>query len=77
MRMRLEKLRDDKIQDDPDFAEQLILGDDLDDELLDEILDGEDEPEQEPQKAPPIDYKKLAHEIDELAQLENWARHCR
>ena len=74
MRMRLEKLRDDKIQDDPDFAEQLILGDDLDDELLDEILDGEDEPEQEPQKAPPIDYKKLAHEIDELAQLENWAR---
>ncbi len=37
MKVRLEALRDEKIQDDPDFAEQLISAEDIEEDLLDEI----------------------------------------
>lgn len=75
MRQRLENLRDEKIASDDNFAEQLIFSEELEDELLDEILDEqEDEIDDLENEQNFIDYKKLAHEIDELAHLENWAK---
>ena len=38
LRIRLETLRDEKAQNDPEFTEQLIDGEDIGDDLLDEIL---------------------------------------
>jgi superfamily II DNA/RNA helicase len=74
MKIRLEALRDEKIQDDPDFAEQLINDEDIEDDLLDEILDI-DPPEEDGDMPPPtIDRKQLKEEIDLLAQLSVWAR---
>jgi superfamily II DNA or RNA helicase len=74
MKLRLEALRDEKIQDDLDFAEQLVAEEDIEEDLLDEILDL-DPPEEDsdmPQLA--IDRKQLKEEIELLAQLANWAR---
>ena len=74
MKIRLEALRDEKIQDDLDFAEQLISDEDIEDDLLDEILDI-DPPEEDGDMPPPtIDRKQLKEEIDLLAQLSVWAR---
>jgi superfamily II DNA or RNA helicase len=74
MKIRLEALRDEKIQDDPDFAEKLISDEDIEDDLLDEILDID--PPEEDGDMPPltIDRKQLKEEIDLLAQLSVWAR---
>ena len=74
MKVRLEVLRDEKIQDDPDFAEQLIAEEDIEEDLLDEILEI-DPPEEEgntPQQT--INRKQLKEEIDLLAHLATWAR---
>jgi hypothetical protein len=74
MKVRLEALRDEKIQDDPDFAEQLIAEEDIEEDLLDEILEI-DPPEKEADAPQPaIDRKKLKEEIGLLAQLAAWAR---
>ena len=79
MKLRLEALYvekscDEKIQDDPDFAEQLISDEDIEEDLLDEILDI-DPPEEDGDMPPPtIDRKQLKDEIDLLAQLSVWAR---
>ena len=74
MKLRLEALRDEKIQDDPEFAEQLISDEDIEGDLLDEILDM-DPPEDESNTASPtIDRRQLKEEIDLLAQLVSWAR---
>ncbi len=74
MKLRLEALRADKIQDDPDFAEQLISDEDIENDLLDEILDI-DPPEESDNLSPStIDRKQLKEEIDLLAQLAIWAR---
>jgi len=74
MKGRLEALHDEKIQDDPDFAEQLIAEEDIEEELLDEIL-GIDTPEEDGNTTQLIiDRKQLKEEIDLLAQLANWAR---
>ena len=74
MKVRLEALRDEKIQDDPDFAEQLIAEEDIEEDLLDEILDLDppDEAAIAPQLA--IDRKQLKEEIELLAKLADWAR---
>lgn len=74
MKVRLEVLRDEKIQDDPDFAEQLIAEEDIEEDLLDEILDLD--PPDETAVAPPlaIDRKQLKEEIELLAKLAEWAR---
>ena len=74
MKVRLEALRDEKIQDDPDFAEQLIAEEDIEEDLLDEIL--EIDPPEEDEKAlqTTIDRKQLKEEIELLAQLAVWAR---
>ena len=73
LRARLEALRDEQARSDPEFAEQLIEGEDIEDDLLDEILaeeDGADAPEA---TAPPIDRQKLHEEIEVLKRLANWA----
>jgi hypothetical protein len=73
MQLRLEALRDEKINDDPDFAEQLIGDEDIEQDLLDEILDL-DPPEENDNKSPrTIDRKQLKEEIELLETLYNWA----
>ena len=73
MKLRLEALQADKIQNDPDFAEQLINDEDIENDLLDEILDI-DSPEESDISPSTIDRKQLKEEIDLLEQLAIWAR---
>jgi len=72
MKLRLEALQADKIQNDPDFAEQLINDEDIENDLLDEILDI-DSPEESDISPSTIDRKQLKEEIDLLEQLAIWA----
>jgi SNF2-related domain/Helicase conserved C-terminal domain len=73
LRERLEVLRDEQARSDPEFAERLIDGEEIEDDLLDEIL-AEDEEAAEPQPAPPaIDRQKLREEIEILKRLATWA----
>lgn len=73
LRIRLETLRDEKVQDDPEFTEGLIEAEEIEDDLLDEILAEPDEAEAV--SAPStIDRKKLREEIDILQRLATWAR---
>jgi len=69
---RLETLRDDRAQNDQDFAEALISDEDEED-ILDEIL-AEDEETTETPPAPAIERGKLQAEIEELRRLAAWAR---
>lgn len=74
LRDRLEALRDEQAQSDPDFAERLIESEEIEDDLLDEIL-AEDDATEDTSAAPAsIDRKKLREEIDILLQLAAWAR---
>ncbi len=74
LRVRLETLRDDRAQDDPEFAEQLIEGEEIEGDLLDEIL-ADDEIGEETEETPsPIDRQRLREEIDILQRLATWAR---
>jgi len=74
LRDRLEALRDEQAQSDPDFAERLIESEEIEDDLLDEIL-AEDDATEDTSAAPAsIDRKKLREEIDILRQLAAWAR---
>ena len=77
LRIRLETLRDEKAQSDPEFAERLIEAEEIEDELLDEIL--ADDEDSDRSEAPPaaIDRQKLREEIDALQQLADWARRIR
>ena len=73
LRIRLETLRDEKVQDDAEFAEALIESEEIEGDLLDEILAESEEAETE--SAPPtIDRQKLREEIDILQRLATWAR---
>lgn len=74
MKVRLEALRDEKIQDDQDFAERLISEEEIDEDLLDEILDIDPSEEDCNTSHPTIDRGKLKEEIELLSQLTNWAR---
>ena len=74
LRVRLETLRDERAQSDPEFAEQLIESEEIEDDLLDEIL-GEDEQDAEAETPPAtVDRKRLREEIDILQRLATWAR---
>lgn len=75
MKLRLELLRDEKVHDDPDFAETLITQEDIEEDLLDEILelDAPDEDDDDNQLST-IDRKQLKEEIELLADLSAWAR---
>jgi hypothetical protein len=73
LRVRLEALRDEQTQSDPEFAERLIEAEDIEDDLLDEIL-AEDPDATVPETAPlAIDRQKLREEIDILHRLATWA----
>ncbi|MCA2981125.1 MAG: DEAD/DEAH box helicase [Myxococcaceae bacterium] len=81
MKVRLEALRVEQVDDDEQFAEQLVAGEDLEDELLDEILeldaeaDDDGEQEKDEDDVPVrIDRTKLTAEIALLAELAAWAR---
>jgi len=75
LRLRLETLRDDRAQNDPDFAEQLIESEDIEGDLLDEILTI-DEPAEDSNEPPAIiDYSRLREEITLLKSLADRARH--
>ena len=73
LRTRLETLRDEKVQDDPEFTEALIEAEEIEDDLLDEILA---EPDETQAVSAPrtIDRQKLREEIDMLQRLAAWAR---
>jgi hypothetical protein len=75
LRQRLEILQDERVKDDPEFAERLVEDEEIEADLLDEILTEEEDEEapnaDEPQK---IDRKKLRDEIDTLGRLADWAR---
>lgn len=74
MKLRLELLRDEKIQDDPEFAELLITEEDIEEDLLDEILELDSSDEEVESPVQTIDRKQLKEEIDLLADLAAWAR---
>lgn len=74
MKLRLEALRDDKINDDPEFAELLVSEEDIEDDLLDEILEIDPPEEEEAAKPVAIDRKQIKEEIKLLGQLSTWAR---
>ena len=74
LRQRLETLCDERIQSDPEFAEQLVESEDVEGDILDEILSetngaGDDESPMEP-----INRRKLWEEIDILQRLVDEAR---
>lgn len=74
LRQRLEALRDERIQDDPEFAERLIESEEIEEDILDEIFEeangsGDDETAQEP-----IDRRRLREEIEALTDLADEAR---
>ena len=74
LRMRLEALRDEQAQSDPELTEQLIEAEEIEGDLLDEILE-EDEESGAAKSAPvTIDPKKLREEIEILQRLAAWAR---
>ena len=73
LRVRLETLRDEKVQDDPEFTSGLLEAEEFDDELLDEIL-AVAEVDDTPVPARTIDRQRLREEIALLQQLADWAR---
>jgi hypothetical protein len=74
MKLRLEALRDEKINDDPEFAEMLVSEEDIEDDLLDEILEIDPPEADVPTTPATIDRKQLKEEIELLDKLSTWAR---
>ena len=76
LKIRLEALRDKKIQDDVEFTEKLIEEEDLEIDLvdeLDEILDEDEEASSQVEDVT-IDRQQLNEEIDLLGDLISFAR---
>jgi superfamily II DNA/RNA helicase len=75
MKVRLENLRNEQVEDDPDFPEALIADEEIEDDLLDEILTvSEVEATPADPKFATIDSAKLRDEIRLLEWLATWAR---
>jgi hypothetical protein len=74
LRQRLETLRDERLQSDPELAERLVESEEIEGDLLDEILGDEDTTEAGDQPPEPIDRRKLREEIDALQSLAAEAR---
>ena len=74
LRTRLETLRDDQAQSDPELAERLIEAEEIEGDLLDEILAEDDTVSGIAALPSPIDRQKLREEIDILQRLATWAR---
>lgn len=73
LRERLETLRDERIQNDPELAESLVENEEIEGDLLDEIL-GEEDGEVPVEATPAIDRQKLQDEIEALRRLAAEAR---
>ncbi len=71
LRRRLESLRDERRQSDPDLVVQIIENEEIEDDLLDEILGEEETAAETPA---PIDRSKLREEIEALRRLAEQAR---
>lgn len=75
MKTRLQALSDEKINDDPDFAELLVTEEDMEDELLEEILDiGRPIEDAQPAFLFTLNRKQLKEEIEVLEKLSSLAR---
>ncbi|MBS1816539.1 MAG: DEAD/DEAH box helicase [Acidobacteria bacterium] len=74
LRLRLESLQQERIEDDPDLAERIVDTEEIDGDLLDEILGESDEPNSPTAISPPIDAQKLREEIEVLRRLSTWGR---
>ena len=75
LRERLEALRDERDQNEPEFAELLIEGEDIESDLLDEILDeDEDSTKADDAAYERIDRQRLREEIWLLQNLTERAR---
>ncbi|PIT81795.1 SNF2-related protein [Limnohabitans sp. 15K] len=74
MKLRLEALRDEKIQTQDDWIETLVDEEEMEEDLLDEILNEGDEPDTATQDPGQLDRKRLNDEIGELDRLHTWAQ---
>ena len=74
LRQRLETIRDERVQSDPEFTEQLVESEEIEGDLLDEILAEDDAADGGATASPPIDRRKLRDEIGELQRLADEAR---
>lgn len=81
MKERLQKLRDEKIQntadwDQNDWIETLVSQEEMEEDLLDEILNAGEEGEENPSPTDPaqLDRQRLNAEIAELDRLHAWAQ---
>lgn len=74
MKLRLEALREEKIQAQDDWVEILIEDEEIEEDLLDEILNEGEEEKAEPIDPAKLDRKRLNNEIDELDRLIAWAQ---
>lgn len=73
MKLRLEALREEKIQAQDDWVELLIEDEEIEEDLLDEILNEGEEEQAEPTDPAKLDRKRLNEEIGELDRLVAWA----
>src|SRR5690606_28636915 len=74
LRQRLETLRDERVQSDPEFAEQLVETEEIEEDILDEILVEANGSEGDEAAPEPIDRRKLREEIGVLRRLADEAR---
>lgn len=74
LRQRLETLRDERIQSDPAFAEQLIESEEIEGDILDEILTETNGTEDDETAMETVDRRKLREEIEILQRLVDEAR---
>ena len=74
MKLRLEALREEKIQAQDDWVEILIENEEIEEDLLDEILNEGEEEQAEPIDPAKLDRKRLNEEIFELDRLIAWAQ---
>ena len=74
LKARLEALGEERVESDPEFAEQLIDAEEIEDDLLDEILAENGDDQIAESASAVIDRKKLQEEIDELQRMAAWAR---
>ena len=73
LRVRLETLQDEKVENDPEFAEGILESEEIESDLLDEILAEPEEADNNPEPVT-IDRPKLREETDILKGLATWAR---
>lgn len=74
LRQRLETLRDERSQSDPEFAAQLVETEEIEGDILDEILADDNDAEGDEPAPKPIDRRRLREEIDVLQSLADAAR---